>query len=106
MQTFFCKLIPPRPSFPLDMSEAEVEVMRDHGGYWRTKMTQGQVVAFGPVFDPAGAYGLGIIEVTDEAAGRDFMENDPAVRSAVGFRYEMFPMPQGVVHRESQASVS
>ena len=98
MKTYFCRLIPPRPSFAADMSDKEASVMREHAAYWRGKMAEGKVVAFGPVADPAGVYGMGVIEVHDESEGRSFMENDPAIRSKIGLRYELHPMPQGAVH--------
>jgi hypothetical protein len=98
MKTFFCKLVPPRPTFLQDMSEAERAMMQDHARYWRGKMDQGKVVAFGLVADPAGPYGMGIIEVADDREARMVTDNDPVVRSGQGARFEIFPMPQGAVH--------
>jgi hypothetical protein len=34
MNHFLYKLIPPRPSFPADMFEAEGAIMQAHFGYW------------------------------------------------------------------------
>jgi len=34
MMTFFCKLIPPRPTFMADLDEAERAIMKEHGAYW------------------------------------------------------------------------
>jgi hypothetical protein len=99
MKAFFCRLIPPRPSFAEDMSEAEAQLMEEHARYWRDWMAKGRVVAFGLVGDPAGPYGIGIVEVEDEAQLRSFTENDPTIRSGRGFRFEVHQMPFGVVHR-------
>ena len=33
-QHFLCKLIPPRPTFQQDMSDAETKVMPEHVAYW------------------------------------------------------------------------
>ncbi len=52
VRAFFCKLIPPRPTFAQDMSEAEVKLMHEHAEYWRGLMEKGQVVTFGLVADP------------------------------------------------------
>ena len=97
MKAFFCKLIAPRPSFTMDMTPAERQLMNDHGAYWREAMARGDVVSFGLVADPAGAYGIGIVEFEDEVAARAFADNDPTIRSQQGFRFEIQPMPFGVV---------
>lgn len=57
-----------------------------------------EVVAFGVVADPAGAFGIAIIEVADEDEARRLTANDPTIRSGRGFSYEMLPMPRGAVH--------
>ena len=82
-------LNPPRPTFAMDMSNEEREVMGRHVAYWTKFMEEGKVVAFGPVFDPAGAYGVGIVEVESDEQLQDFMANDPAngINS-----YEYYPM--------------
>jgi len=98
MKTFFCKLIPPRATFAQDMSPAEGQLMQLHAAYWRGLMDQGQVVAFGVVGDPAGAYGIGIVEVDGDVAVQGFTENDPVIRANRGFRYEVHVMPRGAVH--------
>lgn len=89
MPHFFLKLIPPRPSFAHDMSDAERETMQRHAGYLAALLADGRGVAFGPVMDPAGIFGMGIIEAADEAAARAITDNDPA--SAIA-RYEIYPM--------------
>ncbi len=97
MKTFFCKLIPPRPTFPQDMSEAEGKIMQDHASYWKDWMAKGHVVAFGPVWDPAGAYGIGIVQFADDEAVCSFTANDPTIKAGTGFRVEFHPMPRGVI---------
>jgi len=98
MKTFFCKLVPPRATFAQDMSPAEGQLMQEHAGYWRGLMDQGQVVAFGLVGDPAGAFGIGIVEVDGDAAVQAVTDNDPVIRANQGFRYEVHVMPRGAVH--------
>jgi uncharacterized protein YciI len=98
VRTFFIKLIPPRPSFAQDLSALEASAMREHAAYWRAKMEEGTVLGFGPVAHPEGTYGIGVIETEDEAAARRFMEGDPAIRANLGLRYEVNPMPQGLLH--------
>ncbi len=72
------KLIPPRPSFSQDMNEQERSIMQQHVKYWTELMKQGKVVAFGPVLDPSGTYGLGIVCVKDESEVKTLTDNDPA----------------------------
>jgi uncharacterized protein YciI len=88
---FFLKLIPPRQTFDQDMSEAERSVMGRHADYLASLLRNGTAVAFGPVFDPSGLFGMGIVEAADEAAARALTDADPAVSEGIG-RYEIFPM--------------
>ena len=92
MSHFLYRLIPPRPSFPADMSESEGAIMEQHFGYWAIEIAEGRAVAYGPVMDPAGTYGIAVIEVEDERAARDVVDADPAVRSDAGFSFELHPM--------------
>ena len=71
-------LNPPRPTFMQDMTDEERAVMQKHLVYWNNLMSQGKVLAFGPVLDPQGAYGLGIVEVENEEEVKELMANDPA----------------------------
>ena len=71
-------LLPCRPDFSYTMTEEEREVMTRHVTYWKELMNRGQVLAFGPVVDPRGTYGLGIIMAENEEEVKMFIENDPA----------------------------
>lgn len=86
---FAVYLNPPRPDFAMTMTESEMAVMMDHVEYWKDKMKQGKVYAFGPVMDPAGVYGLGVVGIENELELKDFIANDPAGKIN---RYEYFPM--------------
>ena len=56
MSTFVMRLTAPRPSFALDMSEEEREIMARHAAYWRPWIDSGQMVVFGPVLDANGSW--------------------------------------------------
>ena len=86
---FFLKLNPVRPTFALDMSDAEKAIMQQHVAYWAELMQQGKVVVFGPVLDPAGVFGIGIVAAEGEDEIRELIANDPA--SQIN-RYEFHPM--------------
>ena len=99
MATFFCKLLPPRSTFALDMTPDEGALMQVHGEYWTQSVERGVVIAFGLVGDPAGPFGIGIVEVEDERAAWEFTNSDPVIVANRGFRYEILPMPFGATHR-------
>jgi uncharacterized protein len=86
---FFLKLNPPRPTFTSDMTDEEKKIMQNHVGYWRNLLNEGIAIAFGPVFDPAGGYGVGIIAVDSEEQLDYLIKSDPA--NGLN-RYEFYPM--------------
>jgi uncharacterized protein YciI len=96
MAAFYCTLIAPRPTFALDMTPEEGALMQAHAGYWHEAMARGHVVAFGMVADPAGAFGVGLVEFPDLAAVRAFTDADPTIRSGRGFRFDVHAMPMGI----------
>ena len=71
--------------------------MAAHADYLRDKLDEGAVIMFGPVADPAGPWGLGIVRAKDEAEARTLTDADPTVRSRLGFRYEILPMMSAVM---------
>ncbi len=54
-------------------------------------MAEGKVVAFGPVADPARAYGLGVVLAESVAEAEALRDSDPAVVK-LGMQVEMAPM--------------
>jgi len=46
---YFFKLIPPRPTFPQDISDEETRLMNEHGQYFHEQFTAGRVLLYGPV---------------------------------------------------------
>ena len=92
MMGFVFRLIPPRPSFPLDMSADERATMNEHVGYWSALAERGRVLAFGPVADPGGAYGIGIVLAETRSEAEELRDQDPAITSPHGFRTEIAPM--------------
>jgi uncharacterized protein len=88
------RLIPPRPSFALDMSGDERATMIEHVAYWSALADQGRVVAFGPVNDPSGPYGIGIVLAASPSDAEELCNGDPAMRSTHGFSTEIAAMPR------------
>lgn len=93
---FVYRLIPPRPTFIADMTEAEAQVMAEHAAYWTELRDRGTAVVFGAVADPAGAWGLAVVEAGDEAEVDRLRGGDPAVRSGT-CTAEIAPMVRAVL---------
>ncbi len=100
-QFFALKLVPNRPDFAQTMTAEERGVMMQHIAYWKPMLDTGVMVVFGPVMDPAGAYGLGIIQVDDEAEVGRLIAADPAGKIN---RYEYHPMMAVVSDRFAQTA--
>ena len=71
--------------------------MQRHGEYWSGLADKGVALIFGPVLDPAGSYGIGIVEVEKAEDLKDLTANDPVSKSSGQFKHEAYPMPQVVV---------
>ncbi len=60
---------------------------------------RGVAVAFGPVLDPAGVWGLAVVEVSSETEAGELAANDPATKARLG-RIEVYPMAPGSIVRK------
>ena len=96
MSTFVFRLQAPRPTFALDMTEEEREIMGRHAAYWQPFIESGQMVIFGPVLDSTGSWGLGVVEAEDEDELWAFATGDPAVTSGTA-KIELGTMLAGFV---------
>lgn len=90
-QHYFFKLVPPRPTFPQDITEAERRLMDEHLRYFQDHFAAGRLLLFGPVMATGGAFGLAVLEVETEAEARQFGEGDPSVKAGLN-RFELYPM--------------
>jgi uncharacterized protein YndB with AHSA1/START domain len=96
---FLLRLLGPRPTFPADATPDELSLMREHVGYWTGQLQAGRAIVFGPVADPEGTWGLGVVRVPDEATVTELLAGDPVIRSQRGFRYETLPMVRALVRK-------
>ena len=94
MSWFFCKLVPPRPTFIADMSAAELALMQAHGAYWAPLVASGQILAMGPVADPKGGFGAMFIEGSNQTEIATLTADDPVILADKGFVMEISSMPQ------------
>ena len=104
MPVFLYRLTPPRPTFPAGMTPQEGAAMQSHFGYWTEKMEGGAVVAYGPVPDPGGTWGMAILTVDDEAQARAICENDPVLQARLGFGFDLIAMPHAIVRTSAAAA--
>ena len=86
---FFVRLNPNRPDFAQTMTDEERSIMQTHSQYWRGWQARGVVVVFGPVADPNGVFGMGVVGVEDESVLQGMIAGDPAGALS---RIEYFPM--------------
>lgn len=82
--SFFLYRFTPRPDFRETMTEAETATMHDHVAYWRTLADKGTAVVFGPVADPAGGWGVAVIESESEDEAQAIRAADPVVVNDLG----------------------
>ena len=93
MAYFLSKLIPPRPTFALDMSGEERDVMLAHQDYWLPHDNAGLVLVMGPVLDPKGGYGVMIVNTPSLKLLEEWEAQDPVILAGRGFAFENYPMP-------------
>jgi uncharacterized protein YciI len=92
---FLCRLNAPRPTFPQDITDEERALMDAHAAYWQDYLETRELVVFGPVADPAGTWGVAVLEVADEARAQALTAADPVASAGRGFSYDVLPMPAG-----------
>lgn len=95
---FLYKLVPPRPTFPGDITPAEAEIMEQHFAYWEPFEADGTVVVLGPVLDPAGTWGLGILAADSVDDVLALVADDPPVKTGMT-TFEVSPLLDPYVRR-------
>lgn len=97
MKYFFLKLVPPRTDFMHTMTDGERAIMMAHSAYWAGFAEKGWAVAYGPVAAADGGFGAGFWALPDGVDPKPLTDEDPAMKAATGFRYEISPMPRLVI---------
>jgi hypothetical protein len=95
-ELFTFRLLPPRPTFADDMTEAEGEVMSSHFAYWLDLFRHGEVVVFGLVREPESPWGLCVVRAPDRDAVVAMADADPAVATGT-CTYAVGTMPRAFV---------
>jgi len=91
---FLFKLTPPRADFAQTMTAEEQSAMAEHMQYWQRLLHEGLVVVYGPVADPEGVWGLGVLRAADRAEVLAIGERDPSVAAGVN-TFEVFEIMGG-----------
>jgi uncharacterized protein YciI len=92
---FLFRLIPPRADFAQTMTESEQAAMAGHQEYWQQLLRDGRVVVYGPVADPEGVWGMGVLRAADRAEVLEIAEADPSVTAGVN-TFEVFEIMDGI----------
>jgi len=92
---FLFRLIPPRPDFAQTMTAEEQSAMAGHMEYWQQLLRDGKVVVYGPVADPEGVWGLGVLRAEDRAEVLALGERDPTVTAGI-CTFEAFEIMGGI----------
>ncbi len=94
MSLYFFRLNPPRADFAQTMTPDEQRAMAGHMEYWQQLLADGRVVVYGPVADPEGVWGLGVLRADDRADVLAIGERDPSVLAGVN-TFEVFEIIEG-----------
>lgn len=73
--------------------------MNRHVAYLRTLLDKGIAIAYGPVYDPKGAYGVAVVEVENIEQLNEIIAADPANGLQ---KFEIYPM-RAVYKKPDQA---
>ena len=92
---FLFRLIPPRADFAQTMTPEEQSAMAEHMTYWQDLLRDGRVVVYGPVADPEGVWGMGVVRADDLAQVLAIGERDPSVLAGVN-TFEVFEILGGI----------
>ena len=94
MAHFFLKLVPPRPTFALDLTEEEAKLMQQHAVYWRGLLEQRVAIVYGLVGDPKGAYGMGVVELDDKTDPQTLAAGGPTTQARGRLPQRSCPRPR------------
>ena len=65
------------------MSDDERALMQQHAAYMKTCFDAGSVLAYGPVLDPEGSFGIALLDTGSLEEARQMGEDDPTVRAGM-----------------------
>ena len=93
MKYYFYRLQVSRPTFLSDMNGEEKALMQKHNAYLQDLLAKKKAIVFGPVADPAGLWGAGVLQLDDVEDAQALMDADPIIQENIGFSCKLLPMP-------------
>jgi uncharacterized protein len=93
MKYYFYRLTVSRPTFLSDMTSDEKVLMQKHNSYLQDLLAKKKAIVFGPVADPAGLWGAGVLQLDDGEDAQALMDADPIIQQNIGFSCKLLPMP-------------
>lgn len=81
MKSFHIKLIPPRESFPYDMTEEEQALMSRHAEFLKRLIARKIVFLAGPHLEPT--YGMVLLRAESRERALEIIADDPTVRAGL-----------------------
>lgn len=84
MSWYLYRLRAHRPDFAQTMTDAEMATMAAHVDFWRGPLSDGRVLIYSPVADPAGTWGMAVVRAESEKELEQLRANDPAYTGGVG----------------------
>ena len=94
MKYYFYRLQLSRPTFLADMTGEEKTLMQKHDAYLQDLLAKKKAIVFGPVADPAGLWGAGVLQLEDGEDAQALMDADPIIQQNIGFSCKLHPMPR------------
>ena len=94
MKYYFYRLQLSRPTFLSDMTGEEKGLLMKHDAYLQDLLTKKKAIVFGPVADPAGLWGAGVLQLDDGEDAQALMDADPIIQENIGFSCKLLPMPR------------
>jgi uncharacterized protein YciI len=95
MGFYLFKFVPHKPNFMVTMTDDERAIVYEHVAYWQQFTDNGTAVMFGPVDDPAGGWGVAIVETDDETLPAAIRADDPVVLADLG-PVDIYPIPNAI----------
>jgi uncharacterized protein YciI len=77
------------------MTAEEQSAMAGHMEYWQELLRDGKVVVYGPVADPEGVWGLGVLRAADRAEVLTLGQRDPVIAGGIA-TFEVFEIIGGI----------
>jgi len=79
--SFLVLLRPVREQMAFEPNDEEARIVGEHYAYLQQLRADGKLVVAGPSIVPGDVFGIGVLDIDDEAEARAIVEADPAVTS-------------------------